>query len=186
MTCRSASQSGSSTGTADVQGLQIIPDSPISACDPGPRHDAPAPRPSERAAAAGERGRPLTETVATGTSPALVSSRTAPAGRPSASAPTTQGSPPEQLGQLAPAKACFSPGCWELTGGLEPQPAVTRQERIVQGVLRSADLAAQVGASSSQCAPDGPSSARWTDRGNDRDRSLEGERPSLAPPIRGP
>jgi hypothetical protein len=37
MTCRSASQSGSSTGTADMQGLQIIPASPISACDPRPR-----------------------------------------------------------------------------------------------------------------------------------------------------
>jgi hypothetical protein len=52
-------------------------------------------------------------------------------------------------------------------GGLEPQPAVTRQARTVHGVLACAVLAAPVGWLSSQCAPMGLSNARWNDRRND-------------------
>jgi hypothetical protein len=52
---------------------------------------------------------------------------------------------------------------------LAGQP-ITRQERIVHGMLAGAVLAGHVGASSSQCAPVGPSSVVWNDCENDRRR----------------
>ena len=99
-------------------GLQIIPDSPISACDPGPRHGAPAPHPSERAAAASERASHLR--------------------------------------------------CWELAGGLEP-PTCCLQDSGQPSARCWRVLSFQLTSdrSSSQCAPVGPSSAWWNDRGND-------------------
>src|SRR5215217_4677396 len=57
--------------------------------------------------------------------------------------------------------------CWELAGGLEPLPAVTRRRASSTGCCRVVSLQVTSGGSSGQCAPVRPSNAWWNDKWND-------------------